>query len=101
MRRRTSLSYVMPRSPLILLDRAGADRDYDLGLILHLAQHPNLAVRHEPGQHARRVIVVEQLAAEFEIQLAAEGVDAFPYAVGLHTYILVIVKPDFVHDFIF
>ena len=79
------------------LDIIRGDGDDDLRLVLHLEQHLHLAVRLEAGEHARGVVVVEQLAAEFQIQLAAEFADAVPDVLGLELHIFLIVKADPVH----
>ena len=57
---------------LVALDVVGGDGDDDLGVVLHLKEHLYLAVGLKAGQHAGRVIIVEELAAELQIQLAAE-----------------------------
>ena len=82
---------------LALFDIAGVDRDDDLRLILELEQHLHLAVRLEARQHPRRVIVVEELAAEFQIELAAEGADPLADVLGLELHILVVVETDALH----
>ena len=61
---------------LAALDVVGGDGDDDLGLVLHFEQHFHLAVGREAGEDAGGVVIVEELAAEFEIQLAAEFADA-------------------------
>jgi hypothetical protein len=43
------------------------------------------------------VIVVEELAAEFKIELAAEFLDALVNVSGLGADILLVVKTDFKH----
>jgi len=83
---------------LVHLDVRGVDGDDDFRLILELQQHLHLAVGLEAGQHARGVIVVEQLAAELEVQLAAEGVHSFEDPLGLKLEIFFIVKTDLVHS---
>ena len=57
---------------LVLFNVVRADRDHDLHIVAQLLEHPNLAVGLKAGQHAGGVVVVEELAAEFQIQLAAE-----------------------------
>ncbi len=57
---------------LAALDIVGRDGDDDLRHIAHLKEHTDLAVGKEARKHARCVIIVEELAAEFQIQLAAE-----------------------------
>ena len=61
---------------LAALDVVGGDGDDDLGLVLHFEQHFHLAVGREAGEDAGGVVIVEELAAEFQIQLAAEFADA-------------------------
>ena len=68
---------------LVLLNVAGVDGDDDFRLVLHLGQHADLAVRLEPGQHPAGVEVVKQLAAELQVQLAAELGDALLDVLGL------------------
>ena len=40
------------------------------------------------------MVIIEELAAEFHVELAAESVDALPDALGLHGCVFVVVKPD-------
>ena len=82
---------------LVLRDRHGGNDDHDLRLILDLHQHADLAVRREAGQHARRVKIVKQLAAELEIELAAERVNPLADMCRLHLQIFVVVKTDLEH----
>ena len=77
----------------------GGDGDDDLGHILHFQQHTYLAVRMKARQHTGGVKVVEQLSAEFQIQLAAEFVYAIPYVLGLQLNVLLVVKAQCVHTF--
>ena len=72
-----------------------ADDDDDLRLILQLQQHLQLAVRLEARQHAGGMIVVEQLAAELQIQLVVKLLDALADMLGLHRKIFVVVKSNF------
>ena len=60
----------------------------------YLLEHPDLAVRLESRQHPGGVVVVEQLAAELQIQLAAELGDALFDLLGLGGEVLLIVKTD-------
>ena len=76
------------------------DGNDDLRLLLELQQHLHLAVRLEAGQDARGVIVVKKLAAEFQIELAAEMRDALQDPFGLQLQILLIVKSNFHSSFL-
>ncbi len=57
---------------LVLLNVGGVDGNDHLHLILHLQQHSQLGVGLEAGQNTGGVVVIIQLAAEFQIQLATE-----------------------------
>ena len=81
----------------VFLDVIGVDGNDHLHLLLHLQQHPQLAVRLEAGKHPGGVIVVIQLAAEFQVQLAAELPDSLPDVGGLGRQILVVVKSQTFH----
>ena len=37
-----------------------------------MQQHAHLAVRLKPGEYARGVVIVEQLAAKFKIEFSSE-----------------------------
>ena len=71
--------------------------DDDLHLVAEGPEHLHLAVGLEAGQDPGRVIVVEELAAEFQIELAAEGVDPLADVLGLEPHVLVVVKTDPLH----
>ncbi len=73
---------------LVLFDVVCVDGDHDFRLILQLQQHADLVVRRKARQHPGRVVIVEQLAAEFQIQLAAELRDALANALGLKLNVL-------------
>jgi len=70
----------------------GADRYYRLGLVPELHEHPDLAVRHESRKHPGRMVVVEELPSEFQIQLAAGAAYAVADVLGLHAEIEVVVE---------
>ena len=71
--------------------------DNHFHLVLQLQQHPQLAVGLEAGQNTGCVVVVVQLAAEFQIQLAAELLNAVADMGGLGLQILLIVKTNASH----
>ena len=54
---------------LVPHDVLGVDDDDCLGLAAELHEHADLAVRHEPGQDPGRVVVVEELASELQVEL--------------------------------
>ena len=61
---------------LVADDVLGADNDDHLGLILQLQQHLQLRIGLEARQYAGRVVIIEQLAAEFQIELVVKFLDA-------------------------
>ena len=69
---------------LVLFDVVGVDGDDHLHLIFQLQEHPQLAVRLETGEHPGSVVVVVELAAEFQIQFAAKLSNPLPDVLGLH-----------------
>ena len=79
---------------LVLFDVPGADGHHDLHVVLQRPQHPDLAVRLEARQHPGRMVVVEQLAAELQIQLAAELGAPRRDVLRLQLQVLVVVKTD-------
>ncbi len=56
---------------LVCNDVLSADGDDHLDLLAHVQQHADLAVRQKAGQHARRMIIIKQLAAQLQIEFAA------------------------------
>ena len=62
---------------LVLLDVLGTDHNHYLCLVCKLLQHAELAVGHEAREHAACVMVVEELASEFKIELVAKLRDSF------------------------
>ena len=74
----------------------GNGDDY-LRLVLHFEQHLHLAVRREARQHAGCVEVVKELAAELQIQLAAEFGDTVAYVLRLQLYVFVVIEAYPVH----
>jgi len=80
---------------LLLFDVSGADGHHDLHLVPDGGQHPDLAVRLEPRQHPGGVVIVEQLAAELDIQLVAELLPPGPDVLGLEGQVFVVIKTDF------
>ncbi len=82
----------------ILLNIAGVDGDDDLHVVLQLLKHPDLAVRRKARQHPGGMVIVKQLAAEFQIQLAAELVNPLLDLLRLCGEVFLIVEPDGSHD---
>ena len=66
--------------------------DDDLDVVGYALEHAKLAVRLKTRQHAARVIVVKQLAAKLQIQLAAKLRDALLNMSGLQLDILRVVE---------
>ena len=83
---------------LAALNVVGRDRNDDLGVVLHLHEHAHLAVRLEAGEHARGMVIVKELAAKLQIQLAAEVFDPLADLLRLHLHVLVVIKSQLLHD---
>ena len=81
----------------IFFNVIGVDGNDHLHMVFQLQQHPQLAVRLEAGQHPGGVIIVVQLAAKLQIQLAAECRNPLPDVLGLHLQIFIVIKPNFYH----
>ena len=79
---------------LVLFDVSGTDGDDDLHVVPDGLQHPDLTVRLEARQHTGGVVVIKELAAELQIQLAAELAHALADVLGLQGQILFVVKSD-------
>ena len=77
---------------LIFLNIGSIDSQHYFHTVLQLGQHADFAVGFKSGQHAGRVIVVEQLAAKLQIELTAKLFDALGNVMGLHFQIFVVVK---------
>ena len=55
---------------LPVLDVPGIDADDEFDAVLELLEHADLDVGIESGQHTRRVQILEELAAHFDVELA-------------------------------
>ena len=77
---------------LVLLDVVRVNGDDDLDVVCNALEHAKLAIRLKTRQHAARVIVVKQLAAKLQIQLAAKLRDALLNMSGLQLDILRVVE---------
>ena len=82
---------------LVLLNVIGIDDQDDLHVLPNLDQHVDLRIGPESRKNPGGVIVIKQLAAEFQIELSSKLSDPFADALRLHLQISVIVKPDFKH----
>ena len=89
----TTLPTYRPKSRKMSMSRS----DDDLHLVAEGPEHLHLAVGLEAGQDPGRVIVVEKLAAEFQIELAAEGADPLADVLRLEPHILVVIETDALH----
>ena len=80
---------------LVLFQVTGIDGDDDLCLIPELEKHLHLAVGGKTGQYPGSMEIVKQLAAEFQIELAAELSDPLLDVFRLHFEVFFVVKSDF------
>ena len=77
---------------LVLLDMVCIDCDDDLDVVGNALEHAELAVRLKTRQHATRMIVVKQLAAKLQIELATKLRDALLNVSSLQLDILRVVE---------
>lgn len=77
---------------LAFFDMVGVDGDDDFHIVHQTFQHAELGVRLKAGQHARGVVVVEELASEFQIEFAAELRDALSDVGGLQLDVFFVVE---------
>ena len=82
---------------LVLLDVAGIDDDHDLRVILQLTQHADLTIRLKARKHTGCMVIIEQLAAELEIELAAKLRNTLTDMLRLHLEVLIIIETLFKH----
>ena len=80
---------------LALLDVHGGDGHDDLDLVAQLHEHADLRVGMEAGQDPGGVVVVEELAAELQVELAAELADPGADVLGLHLQVFLVIEPQF------
>src|SRR5690606_5543606 len=66
----------------------------DLELVPQPLEHRDLVVRREAGQHPGSVVVVEELAAHFEVELPADLLAALLDVAGLQLDVLLAIEPD-------
>jgi len=74
------------------LDIAGIYAQDNIRFFLQILQQAHLHIWIESGQHPGGVIVIEQLAAEFKVQLLTHRLNALENSGGLFTKVYLIVK---------
>ena len=89
------VGYAQILAYFVFLDVACGNHDDYLGLVGQLPEHAQLAVRLEARKHAAGVVVVEKLAAQFQIELVAELGDALAYVFRLDAEVFVVVESCF------
>ena len=82
---------------LAFLNVGSVNRNHNFRLILHLDEHLHLAVGGKSRQHARRVIIVKEFPAKFQIELPPELRDSFTDFLGLQFRVFLRIKAFFVH----
>ena len=78
---------------VLYIDRR--DDDDHFRLIPKLHEHLQFGIRLKAGKDAGRVVIVEKLPAEFQIELSAELADTLPDVLGLHFDVLLVAETDF------
>ena len=77
---------------LVFLDVVRVDRDDNLDIVGDALEHAELAVRFKTRQHSARMIVIEQLTAKLQIELATKLRDALLNVSSLQLDILRVVE---------
>ena len=77
---------------LALLDVVRVDGDDDFDVVDQALQHVDLGVGRESGEHARGMVVIEDLTAEFQVELSSEFIDSFPDVLRLKLDVFVVVE---------
>ena len=77
---------------LVALDVVGVDGDDDLDLAREALKHAELDVRLKAGQDTARVVIIKELAAKLEVELAAKLIDALLDARCLQLDVAVVVE---------
>ena len=93
------VGYAEIPADLVFFDIVAVDDNDDLRLVPQLRKHGDLYPRLEPGKHAGCVIIIEKLAAEFDIKLIAEPLEPFADMRRLKRDVPVAVKADLFHIF--
>ena len=82
---------------LILFNITGTDDNDHLCGILHLGKHPDLTVRLKTGQNPGGMIVIKQLPAELQVQLAAKFGNTLSDMLRLEFQVLLVIKTFLYH----
>ena len=78
----------------VFLNIACGNCHYNLCLVGELHQHAQFSIRCKARKNAGCVEIIEQLSAEFQIQLVVKLVDAVADMLRLHFQVLLIVKSN-------
>jgi len=80
---------------LFAFDGAGVNAENQVGVVFQLLQQAHFHVGVVAGEYSRRVVVKEQLAAEFKVEFVVETLDPLHDFRGLLFQILLVVKGDY------
>ena len=84
----------------IFLNVLCADDDDQLRLAAELLEHVQLGIRGKSRKHAGSVVIIKQLAAEFQVQLVVELFNALPDMLRLCAQVLFVIKSCFHYIFL-
>ena len=79
------------------LEVLGIHGDDDFDVVSKFLQHDDLVIRGEAGQHARCVHIVDEFAAELQVELSTEVSAPLGDVLRLESQVGVAVKSDTVH----
>ncbi|CDA61464.1 uncharacterized protein BN513_01225 [Clostridium sp. CAG:169] len=83
----------------IFFNIGSVDDHHHLHLFFELEEHPQLAVRLKTRKNTGGVVIIVQLPAKLQIQLAAKLRDALADVFRLCVKIFFVVKSNFLHNF--
>ena len=81
---------------LLSFDVSRIDTEQDIGLVLELPDQAHLYIRIVTGKDAGGMIIIEQLAPEFEVELVVEPFNSFENLGDLLTDVFFVVETYFI-----
>ena len=81
----------------VFLNICRIDDKNNFSLVLELKQHLDFAIRRKPRQNPGSVVIVKELAAKFQIELAAKLRDPFADLLRLQMQVFFVVKSSALH----
>ena len=80
---------------LVFLNVVSTDHNHDLDAVAKLSEHTEFRVWLEARQHARGVVIIEELASQLHIKLAVELRNALTNVLRLYLEVFLVVESYF------